>query len=150
MENSLIYSLIMIENFCKRLSFQNILLTTVPFFVCEFLIGYTKVYNHPQSSKAIHNHLQPFTIIQKSTHNHPHPSTTTHNHPQLSTTTQKSTYNHPQPFPTTQKLPRQNLSQTAICYCSLDDSDMKEWYMYMCVCLCVYILYKSLYLLFFC
>ena len=37
-----------------------------------------------------------------------------------------------------------------MCYCSLDDSDMKEWYMYMCVCLCVYILYKSLYLLFFC
>ena len=80
------------------------------------------------------------------------PPTTIHNHLQPSTTIQKNTHNHPK---ITQKS--QNLSQTVM-LCILDvnpetdvdfDSDMKQWHIYMCVCLCAYILYKSLYVLFF-
>ena len=64
------------------------------------------------------------------------PSTTTH-HPQPP---KKTTHNHPK---VTQKS--QNLSQT--CYCNLDvnaetgvsfDSDMKQWYIYMFVCVYIY------------
>ena len=98
-------------------------------------MGYTKVCNHPQSSTTIHNHSK----------NHPQPSTTTYNYPQ----------NHPQPPITIHNHPKviqknQNLSQTVICYCTLDanaetdagfDSNMKQWYIYMCACVSVYKLY---------
>ena len=77
-------------------------------------------HNHPQSPTTILNHLQPLTII----------------------------YNHPQP---PKKLPKKvKTCHKQLCYCTLDvnnetdvdfDSDMKQWYIYMCVlsvCLIVY------------
>ena len=84
---------------------------------------------------------------------------TTHNYPRQSTTTHNHLKNHPQPSTTTQKLPKKaKTCHKQLCYCTLDvntetdvgfDSDMKQWYIYMCVCVYVCILYKSLYLLFF-
>ena len=70
--------------------------------------------------------------------------TTIHNHPQLPTIT----HNYPQPPTTTQKLPpkKQNC-HIQLFYCTSDvntetdvdfDSDMKQWYIYMRVYLCVY------------
>ena len=101
-------------------------------------MGYTKVcnhpqlptttYNHPQPPTTIHNHLQPSII----TNSHQQPSTTIHNHPKV---TQKAKTCHKQ-----------------LCYSTLYvntetyvgfDSDTKQWYIYMRVCLFVYIFYKT-------
>ena len=68
--------------------------------------------------------------------------------------------NHPQPLATAQKLHKKAKTyHKQLCYCTLDvinieidigfNSDMKQCYMCMHVCLVVYILYKSLYLLVF-
>ena len=113
-----------------------------------------KNYCHMGCTK-VWNQSQPPTTIR----NHPQLSTTSHNQPQLATTTQKATHNHPQPSKTTKKLPKKAETwDKQLCYCTLKvnteidvgfDSDMREWYIHMCVCVCVYILYKSLYLLFF-
>ena len=74
---------------------------------------YPTIHNHPQTPKTTHNQPQPATATQKTTHNY---SKTIHNHPKVA---QKS----------------QNLSQTALCYCTLDvntetevgfDSDIKQ------------------------
>ena len=75
------------------------------------------------------------------------PATTIHSDLQPPKKTPKTTHNHPKITPKSQ-----NLSQ--LCYCTLDvnietdidfDSDMKQWCIYMYVCLCVH----ALYLLFF-
>ena len=72
------------------------------------------------------------------------------NQPQPFTTT----YDHPQPPKktptTTQKLHKKAKTyHKQLCYGTLDvnpetdvdfDSDMKQWHIYMCVCLCAYIL----------
>ena len=140
------------------------------FWSCLFL-SYTKVYDYPQSPTTIHNHPQPCTTTQNhpqpptTTHSHPQPSASTHNYSQPPTTTHNhpqpsiTIHNHPQPSTTTQKLPKKaKTCHKQLCYCTLDvntetdvgfDSDMKQWYIYMCVRVCVYILYNSLYLLFF-
>ena len=92
--------------------------------------------------------MQPPTII----HNHPQPlkkpPTTIHNHLQPSTKPPRTTQNRlqsPKSYPK-----NQNLSQTVICYCTLDantetdvgfDSNMKQWYIYICACVSVYKLY---------
>ena len=111
----------------------------------------TTSHNQPRSPTTIHNHPQPSTTIQ----NHPQPSTTTHNHPQPFTTTQKLTHNQPQPFTTTQKLPEKaKICHKQLCYCTLDanteadvdfDSDMKQWYIYMCVSVCIYFISHYIY-----
>ena len=96
-------------------------------------------------------------------HNHPQLPTTTHNHPQPLTTTQKTIqnypkapimiYNQPQPAATTQKLPKETKTcHMQLFYCTLDantedvdfGSDMKQWYIYMYVCVgvCVYIFFR--------
>ena len=64
---------------------------------------------------------------------------------------------HPQPPSTTQKLPKKaKTCHIQLFYSTLDvntetgvdfDSDMKQWCIYMRVCVCVYIFYKTLYLL---
>ena len=123
--------------------------------IMEFsMMGYTKLRNSPQPSTTTHNHPQPST----TTHNHRQPPATMHNYLQPPTTTQKTTQNHLQPSATTQKLPKIQNSSRTVCYCTLVvntetdvgfDTDMKQWYKYMCVRFCVYIFYKSLYLLFF-
>ena len=70
-------------------------------------------------------------------------------------------HNHPQSSTTTQKLHKKAKTyHKQLCYGTLDvnpetdvdfDSDMKQCYIYMCVCVpvCMYIFYKSLYVLFF-
>ena len=85
-----------------------------------FQTGYTKACNHPQPSATTHNHSQPSTKKPPT-----------------------ATYNHPEPFKTTQKLPKKaETCYKQLCYCTLDvntetdvdlDSDMKQWYIYMCV-----------------
>ena len=82
------------------------------------------------------------------------PPTTIHNHPQPSTTTQ----NHPQPPKTIKKLlKRAKTCHKQLCYSALDvntetdvdfDSEMKQC-IYIHLCVSVYILYESLFLLFF-
>ena len=76
------------------------------------------------------------------------------NHPQPPTITQKTTHNYPQSSTITQKLPQktQNLSQ--LCYYTLDvstetdadfDSDMKQWYIYLCMSVCIYFISYYIY-----
>ena len=82
-----------------------------------------------------------------------HPPTTTNNHPQLPTTI----YNRPQPpkkppqpSTTTQVSPKNaKTCHKQLCYCILDvntetdigfDSDIKQWYIYMRMCVCAYVL----------
>ena len=87
---------------------------------------YTKVCNHSQPPTTIHNY--------------PQPSTTAHNHPK----------NHPQPSTTTQVSPKNaKTCHKQLCYCILDvntetdigfDSDIKQWYIYMRMCVCAYVL----------
>ena len=76
----------------------------------------------------------------RTTQNNPK---TIHNHPQPS----KTTHNYPQPSTTTQKLPKKaKTCHKQLCYRTLDvntetnvdfDSDMKQWYIYMFVCVFV-------------
>ena len=107
-----------------------------------------------QPPVTTHNHRQPSTI----THNHPKSTTTIHNYPQPSTTAHNHPKNHSQPSTTTQVLLKTaKTCHKQLCYCILDvntetdvgfDSDMKQWYIYMRMCVCAYVLQKSLYLLF--
>ena len=71
------------------------------------------------------------------------PPTTINNHPELPTTI----YNHPKSDP--HPLKKAKRCHKQLRYCTLDvntetdvgfDSDMKQWYIYMCMCLCVYTL----------
>ena len=112
-------------------------------------------HNHPQPPTTTHNHPQPPTTI----HNHPQPPkkppTTTHNLPQPPTTTQKTTHNHPQPtknYPKKPKLVIYNyftVLYILILKQALTLTVIRNNGIYMCVCVCVYMLYRSLYLLFF-
>ena len=96
-------------------------------------LSYTKVCNHPQPSTNIHNHPQPSTTI----HNHQQPPTTIHNHPQPPT----------KPPTTTQKLPKKAKTfLIQLFYGTLDvntetdvdfASDMKQWYIHVCVSVCI-------------
>ena len=113
-------------------------------------------HNHPQPPTTIHNHPQPFTTTCKYPQpptiiqNYQQPPTTIHNYLQLPITI----HNYPQPpkkpSTTTQKLPKKaKTCHKQLCYCILDvnteadvgfDSDMKQWYVHVRVCLCVYAL----------
>ena len=125
------------------------------------ILKYVTTHNHPKPLTTIHNHPK----------NHPQPSATSHNHPQLpktihkpSTTTQKTTHkhpqlpkkppttdhNHPEPPKNYSKKPRPVTNSYAIPFQMFIlkqtlsfDSDTKQWYIYMCVYLCVYIVDKS-------
>ena len=91
-------------------------------------------------------------------HNDPQPPTTTKktvcNHPK----TPRTIYNHPQPPTTTQKLPPKNKTcHMQLFYCTLDvntetevdfDTDMKQWYIYMCVYVCIYFISHYIYYVF--
>ena len=119
-------------------------------------------HNDPQLPAIIHNHLQPPTTTHNYPQNHPEPPITTHSRPQPSTTI----YNYPQP---PQKLPsaihnhpkvtpKNSKLVTNSYVTALKMLILKQtlaliviWNngIYTCVCVRVYILYKSLYLLFF-
>ena len=116
---------------------------------CEYqirkriILKYATTHHHPQPSTSTWNHPQPLTTIN----NHPKPSTIIHNYPKNSLSYPKS----PNIYP---KKPKTCHKQ--LCYYTLDvntekdidfDSDIKQWY--ICMCVCLDILYKSLYLLFF-
>ena len=120
----------------KKLSlqFSKISITHRPYHQMNWaIIKYELGYNHPQLPTTTHNHPQQPTTTQKSFRNHPQAPTTI--------------YNHPQPPTITQKLPKKaKTCDTQLFYCTLDvntetdvdfDSDMKQWYIYRCVCLCV-------------
>ena len=115
------------------------------------ILKYATTHSHPQPSTTTqittHNHPQPPTTTQKTTHNHPQlprkPPTTIHNYPE----------NHPQPSTTIHNQPKitkksQDLSQTVVllhfrCSCRnrrwvLIVIRNNHWYIYMCVCLCVF------------
>ena len=92
--------------------------------------------------------MQPLTTIHNH-HNHSQLPTTSHNHPKIHAQPppKPPTTIHNQPKVTQKK---QNLLQTAICYCTLDvntetdlsfDSDMKQWYIYRRACVSVCMLY---------
>ena len=109
-------------------------------WVILFMQPPTTIHNPQQPPKAIQNHPQrpkkPPTIPQKTTHNYPQPSTST------------------------QKLPKKaKTCHKQLCYCTLDvntetdvafDSDMKQWYIYMCACVsvCIYFLRHYIYYFF--
>ena len=112
--------------------------------------GYTEVCNHPQPPTTIHDHPHlPATI-----HNHLQQSTTPRNRPKPPKNPPTTIHNHPQPPKITQKA---KICHKKLCYCILDvntetdadfDSEMKQWYIYMSVRMCVYTLYTTLYLVF--
>ena len=92
-----------------------------------------------------------WVILKYATiHNHPQPSTTTYNHLKLHPQPPpKTTFNYPQSSTITQKLPKKpKTCHKQWCYFTLDvntetdvgfGSDMKQWCIYMCVCVCVFI-----------
>ena len=91
-------------------------------------MGYIKVRNHPQRPTTIYNHPQRPTTID----NHQKkPPTTTHNHPQPPKNYSKKPrlVTNSDVIPLLMFILKQILSF---------DSDTKQWYMYMCVCLCEY------------
>ena len=61
----------------------------VSYVQTSFVLGYTKVFKHPQSPTTSRNQPQPATTIR----NHPQPSTTTHNHPQPSKSWEEYIFN---------------------------------------------------------
>ena len=98
-------------------------------------MGYTKVCNHSKPSTVTHNHPQLFTID----HNAPQPSTTIHNHPHP-----PKNYPKTQRFVTNSDVTLNALKMLILKQSLTFDSDTKQWYIYMYVCVSVYILYKSL------
>ena len=105
---------------------------------------YNKVCNHPQLSRTTHSHSQP--------------SRTTNNHPQLPAITKTITHNHPKLSTTTQKLPKEaKIFHQQLCYQTLDinteagvgfDSEMKQWYIHVCLSLCMYFIRHYVYYFF--
>ena len=92
-----------------------------------------KKWNWKKLKRAI---LERVILKYATTHNHRQPSTTTHNHLQPPTTTQVSPKNA-------------KTCHKQLCYCILDvntetdigfDSDIKQWYIYMRMCVCAYVL----------
>ena len=137
-----------------NLKFMKKLIHTSSFM--HFALSYTKVcnrppttthnqlkpsttsHNHPQSATTIHNQPQP----SATSHNHPKPATTIHNHPK---TIHNHPKNHPQPPMTIHNHPKIT-QKSQLFYCTLDvntetgvdfDNDMKQWYIYMCVSVCI-------------
>ena len=102
-----------------------------------------------QPPTTIHNPQQPPKAIQ----NHPQPPK------KPPTIPQKTTHNYPQPSTSTQKLPKKaKTCHKQLCYCTLDvnteidvafDSDMKQWYIYMCACVSVCIYFPRHYIYYF-
>ena len=99
-------------------------------------------HNHLQPSTTTHNYPQPPTTI----HNHQQPPTTIHNYPQPPKKPPITIHNHPK---VTQKA---KTCHKQLCYSTLYvntetyvgfDSDTKQWYIYMRVCLFVYIFCKT-------
>ena len=139
--------------------------TSSVFFWIYFWKKHCQVYG---SLLSTHFHVSFYMgyTIYATTHNNPQPPTTSQSYPEPPTTTQKTTHNppenHPQLPTTIHKYPKvtqksQNLSQ--LCYCTLDvntetdvafDSDMKQWYIYMCACVsvCIYFLRHYIYYFF--
>ena len=126
------------------------------------ILKYVTTHNHPKPLTTIHNHPKNHLQPSATSHNHPQLPKTIHNHPQLPkkppTNIHSHPKNHPQPTTTIQNHPKitqksQDLSQTVTLLYSFQmfilkqtlsfDSDTKQWYIYMCVCLCVYIVDKS-------
>ena len=95
------------------------------------ILKYELGYNHPQLPATTHNHPQQPKTTQKAVQNYPKTPTTV--------------YNHTQPPTTTQKLPKKaKTCHIQLFHCTLDvntetdvdfDSDMKQWYTYMYLCI---------------
>ena len=108
------------------------------------ILKYASTHNQPQ--------------LTRTTHNHPQPSTTTNNYPQPSTITNKINHNNPKLSATTQKLPKKaKIFHKYLCCCTLDsnteavagfDSEMKQWYIHVCLSLCMYLIRHYVYYFF--
>ena len=87
-----------------------------------------------------------------TTHNQSQPPTTIHNHLQLPKKTPATIHNHLQPTKNYAKKPKlvTNSYVTELYMLILKQTlALIVVYIHECVCVCVHILYKSLYLLFF-